>query len=126
MDLGALEGQTSGGLFSNSIFDPFLTNVHGFYLSWKCRSAGCATGCALPPLTLRKSNCEDSVRIRQTSIKFIHTGARFNIQVTAVSANHQSKSCSVYKKCEDIFFLECVVSENHIAVIAVDTALAVF
>ena len=25
---------------------------------------------------------------------------------TAVSAGHQSKSCSVYKKCEDIFFLE--------------------
>ena len=24
----------------------------------------------------------------------------------AVSAGHQSKSCSVYKKCEDIFFLE--------------------
>ena len=25
---------------------------------------------------------------------------------TAVSAGHQSKSCSLYNKCEDIFFLE--------------------
>ena len=26
--------------------------------------------------------------------------------LTAVSAGHQSKSCSVYEKCEDIFFPE--------------------
>ena len=30
----------------------------------------------------------------------------YKLYYTAVSAGHQSKSCSVYKKCEDIFFLE--------------------
>ena len=31
--------------------------------------------------------------------------------ITAVSAGHQSKSCSVYEKCEDIFFPEIIFLE---------------
>ena len=32
-------------------------------------------------------------------------------EATAVSAGHQSKSCSVYEKCEDILFPEIIFLE---------------
>merc|ERR1712129_445236 len=45
------------------------------------------------------------------SIMFIEDLLNMLPRSTAVSAGHQSKSCSVYEKCEDIFFPKIIFIE---------------